>query len=65
MNNNHHQPTKPTQPSRILFEKSYEQEMAEQIERKNIETAKRFGVPLWVLRHPGKRIEVEDDPIDE
>jgi hypothetical protein len=42
---------------------TYEELLAQRIAQDHIAVSKRFGIPLWVLRDPGPRVEVEDDDV--
>ncbi|TMC13810.1 MAG: hypothetical protein E6J34_24390 [Chloroflexi bacterium] len=63
------QPTHAQQPQDRTAESvepltSYEQLLALRIDAEHKETARRFGVPLWMLRSPGPEVDTPDDDID-
>ena len=42
---------------------TYEKRLAQYIAQLHKATVKQFGVPDWMLRHPGPRIDMPDDDI--
>jgi hypothetical protein len=57
------QQTNSSQPPNQSKPLASEELLAQRIAEEQVATAKQFGVPLWILRHPGSRIEVEDDDV--
>jgi hypothetical protein len=47
----------------VRYDQSSLPELNEQVAEKPVPIEVKWNLPAWMLRHPGKRIEVEDDDV--